>query len=439
MNDTVADKVFRAYDIRGLVHSEINDEFAFDLGLAFSKYLRPKKVLVCTDTRKSKKELYDALKKGLTAAGSNVYFGGVMSTPQAYHELVNGDFDAGIIITASHNPQEYNGFKLMRGDGSPISGRKGGLAIKKIFKEKDFTYEDETGKELEYLSNSYGEFLQETFKDVQSLNIVVDKSNGSGRIESQFLKEKYDEVMVLNESEDGFNHKPDPTHKESQKQLKKEVVKNRKDFGLIFDGDADRVIFIDETGQEVRSDIIACIIMKYLPKGKVVQDTRSTKYLKEKADVLGYDHIMSKSGRTHMIEALKDESGVFGVEGSGHYFYEEFNYLDCPMLTVKYLANTLKKEGKTLSEARKENTKYYHSGEHNYKVDDPQAKMAMIRNEYSDAKKVLFLDGVSIYEEDYWFNVRKSNTEPVLRINLEANSAKKMKEVLKSLHDLMRT
>lgn len=437
MTKEVADKVFRAYDIRGLVDKEIDADFAFQLGLAFVKYVRPKKVFVCTDTRQSKAKLYQGLKKGICAAGSDVYFAGVMSTPQAYHEITHGEFDAGIIITASHNPEGYNGFKLMKGDGKPISGKKGGLAIKKIFKEKDFTYSDESGKEIEYVSNKYGEFLQKEFESINKLNAVVDKSNGSGRIETQFLKQKFEDVHVINESENGFNHEPDPTSSESQKQLAQKIKKEKKDFGLIFDGDADRVVFLDENGKEVRPDIIACIIMDNLPKGKIVQDTRSTSYLKEKAESLNREHVMSKSGRTNMIEVLRERNGEFGVEGSGHYFFKEFNYLDCPMLTLKYLLITIQKENKTLSTLRKQNTKYYHSGEHNYKVKNADAKMSLLRNEFSDAKKILFLDGISIYEEDYWFNVRKSNTQPVVRINLEAKTKDKMTSMLKNLDDLM--
>lgn len=437
MMKDVADKVFRAYDIRGLVDGEITVDFAFQLGLAFVKYVRPKKVFVCTDTRSSKAKLYKSLKKGICAAGSNVYFGGVMSTPQAYYEITQGDFDAGIIITASHNPEGYNGFKLMKGDGTPISGKKGGLAIKKIFKEKDFTYSDESGKEIEYVSNKYGEFLTKEFSSIKKFNAVVDKSNGSGRIETQFFKEKFEDAIIINEGEDGFNHEPDPTSRESQKQLKNKIREEKKDFGIIFDGDADRVVFLDETGTEVRPDIIACIIMENLPKGKIVQDTRSTNYLKEKAESLGLENMMSKSGRTNMIETLKNEQGEFGVEGSGHYFFKKFNYLDCPMLTIKYVVEILQKESKTLSDLRKENTKYYHSGEHNFKVKRPDAKLSLIRNEFSDAKKILFLDGVSIYEDDYWFNVRKSNTQPLLRINLEAKTKDKMKSMLKMLEDLM--
>lgn len=437
MDEDILDSVFRAYDIRGMYPDQIDDQFAFELGLAFSKYFLPEDVFVVRDTRDSGESLKKLLMKGIVQTGRDVVDGGVMSTPQAYHAMQETDYDAGIIITASHNPEGYNGFKLMREDGEPVSGEKGGKAIKNIMKEKTFTYHDEEGEIIEENNDDeYKSFLEGIFRKVEGLEMVVDKSNGSAHTEIQFLKDRFPRLTVLNEEENGFNHEPDPTSKESKETLRKAIDEEDAELGVLFDGDGDRTIFIDEEGEEIRPDIAACIFMDYLSGDTIVQDPRSTKYLEEKAEETGKSVVMSKAGRTNMIEHMMENEASFGVEGSGHYFYESFGYLDCPMMALRDLLLAYEDEER-FSDLRKKNTKYFHSGEHNFEVNDSQAGLETVRNEYNDAQKMLFIDGISVYEDDYWFNIRESNTQPLLRVNLEADDKETMDEKLRDISELL--
>ena len=446
------DEVFKAYDIRGIVPKQIDNNFANLLGKAFVTYLSPKEVAVGYDGRSTSKKLFERLVKSLRDQGTDVVDLGQVSTPLFYFGMIKGKYDSGIMITASHNPKNYNGFKLVGRNAEPIHSGNGILEIKDLMDGGEFSSSKKKGKikskkwEADYKKFLKGLVLTKSKQKTKpkDLKLVVDQSNGVGFAEVDVIKKLFPNTKVLNSRIAGTfpGHDPNPLKPQNLKQLISAVKKEKADLGIIFDGDADRVCFVDEKGEFVRPDLILLLLMDDLKKGKIVYEVRSTKYIPEKAKDKGMHAILSKAGRTNIVDVMKKEQAEIGGEGSGHYFYKDFKFLDCSGITVIRILNRLLSqkpdERKSFSEIVFELSPYFHSGEVNLKVKNSSKAFLLIEQGFRDAKKTLFLDGISIYYDDYWFNVRKSNTEPLLRINAEANSKKKLDEITGKITKLMK-
>ncbi|MFP4568146.1 MAG: phosphomannomutase/phosphoglucomutase [Candidatus Woesearchaeota archaeon] len=433
--------IFKAYDLRGIYQKELDDEFAYLLGRAFITFTKAKTVAVGYDGRRSSPKLFENLKKGLLESGADVIDLGLISTPMSYFSVIEGKYDAGITITASHNPPQWNGFKLMQKKAEPLYSENGAQEILRIIELRQFIKSTKKGKtKKKNYAKEYEKFLAAHNKKTQKkeLKIVIDQSNGSGKYEVETLKKLYPKSKTINTKITTKPiHEPNPLSHDARKQLVQEVKKQKADLGIIFDGDADRVCFVNNKGQFIRPDLILTLLSKELKRGTVIYDTRSSQAVHDTCKLKGLNPVMSKAGRTFIYSAMRDELAELGGENSGHYFFKESKYLDNAGICAIKVLNILKNTEATLSDLIKEYKDYHHSGEINYKVKNPSKAFLLVEQAYLEPIKTLFIDGLSIYYEDFWFSLRKSNTENIIRLNAEAKTKEILELNLKKIHNIM--
>jgi len=425
--------IFKAYDIRGIVGTELDESLARGIGRGFATLLSPTTVVIGRDMRPHSAALARALTEGLTLQGVNVVDIGMVSTPMCYFANGHLEADASIIITASHNPGEYNGFKLCRANAVPISGATGIQELEQIvLAEKFAPLPDSPGIRTEYdIGAEYRAHIRQ-FADIKRpLKIAVDYANAMGIAEGEVLKGLIDIDPLFDEYDGSFpNHEANPLVPETYESLTKFVRQGEYDFGIAFDGDADRVGFVDEHGEIISMDMITALIARALlekEKGVVFYDLRSSKAVKELIEENGGEARMCRVGHAFIKQQMREANAVFAGELSGHYYFRENFFTESAGLAVLYIANLVSQSDKTLSELVQPIRKYVASGEINSKVDHPEAVFEKIREEYSDAH-IFELDGLSVEYPDWWFNVRMSNTEPLCRLNLEAPTQAEMAE-----------
>jgi phosphomannomutase len=427
--------IFKAYDVRGIYPKEINKELAYKIGRAFVRFLKVNQVVVGRDCRLGGKELYDGLVKGITEEGANVINIGFCSSPFMYFAVNYLNAPSGIMITASHNPKEYNGFKFTKQKAIPISGDTGIKDIEKLVKEGKFNDSHKERKVIdEDISKDYIAFLKKFVKNWGKIKVVIDCANGmAGPFVSEVIKgTKLDVTNLFFKCDGRFpNHDPNPLKGESLKKLRKKMKEVNADLGVAFDGDADRIFFITDEEEIVPADFITCLIAKeYLndnPGAKILYDLRSSWITKECIEENNGVALMSRVGHAFIKAQMRKEKAIFAGELSGHFYFRDTSYTDSGILAFIMIMNLLSAEKKKLSELIKPLKKYFASGEINSEVKDKNAKMKELAEIYKDGK-VSWLDGVRIDFTDWWFNVRPSNTEPLLRLNLEAKSKQLMEE-----------
>lgn len=434
----IDESIFKAYDIRGTVPEQLNEKLAERIGKATVKFLGCKKVVVGQDMREHSEKLTKALIDGITSMGADVIDIGMCTTPMNYH--ANGVFeaDASVMVTASHNTSEWNGFKICKEQAVPLSGETGIQEIKELVKEDDFEESTVKGEvEERDIKDIYKDFIAEHYHnpDGKSLKIVADCANAMGVYELESLKLPGVEIIPLfDELDSSFpNHEANPLKTETLEKLQKRVQEEGADFGVAFDGDADRCGFVDEVAGIIRSDFTTALnakdILSETPNAKIFFDLRSSKVVKEVIEKNNGTPLMCRVGHAFIKAQMREENAIFAGELSGHfYFKENFNAESSALATVRTM-NMLIKSGKKLSELVEELKVYAQSGEINRKVSDPDKIMQKIENHFSDAR-IYHLDGVTVEYDKWWFNIRKSNTEPVLRINLEAETEDMVKEKL---------
>ncbi len=433
--------IFKAYDIRGLVGSELTKQFAFSTGVAFAKFLElerePATVVIGEDMRPSSPELADAFSAGVTSQGMDVIRIGFASTDMLYFAAGKLNLP-GAMFTASHNPAEYNGIKLCLSGARPIGKESGLLTIEKFVRDGVPVSMRPVGVESQRkMLDEYVDYLMSLvdLSNIRKLNIVIDAGNGMAghtapavfsRINAQ-LTEMYFEL-------DGTfpNHEANPIDEENLKDLKKMVKKKGADIGLAFDGDADRCFLVDEKGNAVNPSLLTALIadreLKKKPGASIIYNLISSRAVREVVTENGGKALRSRVGHSY-IKALMAESGaIFGGEHSGHFYFAEFWRADSGMLAALYAIAALGQSEQTLSELLKPYARYFASGEINSKVSDSKATMAEIKALYSAKPGVTTdeLDGLTVDGDDWWFNVRASNTEPLLRLNVEAKTPAQM-------------
>ena len=433
--------IFKAYDIRGLVGSELTKQFAFSTGVAFAKFLElerePATVVIGEDMRPSSPELADAFSAGVTSQGMDVIRIGFASTDMLYFAAGKLNLP-GAMFTASHNPAEYNGIKLCLSGARPIGKESGLLTIEKFVRDGVPVSLRPVGVESQRkMLDEYVDYLMSLvdLSNIRKLNIVIDAGNGMAghtapavfsRINAQ-LTEMYFEL-------DGTfpNHEANPIDEENLKDLKKMVKKKGADIGLAFDGDADRCFLVDEKGNAVNPSLLTALIadreLKKKPGASIIYNLISSRAVREVVTENGGKALRSRVGHSY-IKALMAESGaIFGGEHSGHFYFAEFWRADSGMLAALYAIAALGQSEQTLSELLKPYARYFASGEINSKVSDSKATMAEIKALYSAKPGVTTdeLDGLTVDGDDWWFNVRASNTEPLLRLNVEAKTPAQM-------------
>lgn len=425
---------FHAYDIRGIYNKDFNKDDVYKIGFYLPKLLKAKKVLIGRDVRESSPEVFEFLCKGINDAGADVYDAGFTTTPMIYWATAHFDFDSSVMITASHNPKQYNGMKFSGKNAIPIGYDSGLKELEElIHSDSEINIAEIKGKILKIsFKDDYIKFLNKYQSDFSNLNLTIDCSNGMAVVlASDILGEQHH--YLFNELDGTFpNHEPNPLADSNLIDLKKHVLANKSDLGVIFDGDADRVMFVDEKGNFIPPDLMIALMGHYFleernEKGWVIQDIRSSRSIAEYLEPMGAKVYTWRVGRAYAANKLREIDGVFGGELAGHYYFKDFNYSDSAFLACLIILKTLsemKNKGLSVSEVISNIRKWENSGEINFKLNSKDEAIAAITEKYlaENPVKVLDFDGYRIEFEDWWFNIRKSNTEPYLRLLVEART-----------------
>ncbi len=424
---------FKAYDIRGIYNKDFNGSDVYKIGFFLPRLLHAETVLVGHDARLSSPEILDQLCKGITDSGADVHVAGLCTTPMIYWATARYDYQASVMITASHNPAEYNGLKISRTGALPV-GFDSGLAELLEIIENNETYPSDTpGIYAEFIFKSdYLDFLTTYKTDLSGLKIAVDCSNGMGALLIRDLLG--DAPVYLNETLDGTfpNHAPNPLEQENVEQLKTVVREQKCDVGVIFDGDADRVMFVDEKGEFIQPDLMIAVLAGYFAEkglsGNALQDIRTSKSVTEYVEEKGFTMHTWRVGRAYAALKLREINGLFGGELAGHYYFRDFYFSDSAYMAALILLGEIKKfhdRGISLSQLISSIVRYSGSGEINVHVDRKQEAMDALKDAFMREEKATAFydfDGYRIEFDDWWFNVRPSNTEPYLRFLAEAKT-----------------
>jgi phosphomannomutase len=449
--------IFKAYDIRGRAPEEFDAADARRIGQAITKQFTPTRVVVGHDMRRTSPELEDALVDGLRAQGANVVRIGLCSTPMFNFAIADaadtaGAFDLGVMVTASHNPAGDNGLKITLGDNLPIGLGSGMESIRDIAMSEMPIAEAATRGLVEEDSGLLDRYIDRIWElsklddNFEGWRISVDAGNGmDGYVLPKLARKLTDaDVRELYWQLDGTfpNHEANPLKRETLTDVIADVKRNHAKFGVAFDGDGDRVGFIDETGEPIPGDLLTALfakeILKDKPGGLVLYDVRSSWSVPEAIEEAGGRAKMCKVGHANIKRQMREEGAVFAGELSMHFYFDELKGCESGDLAMLLLIRMLKREGKTLSELWRPLHRYAHSDEINFKVNNPKAKIEEIARKYTLlAKDRSDLDGVRLEFDDWWFNLRASNTEPLLRLNLEAKDEGMMKEKIEEMSNML--
>ena len=437
--------VFNSNDIRGVFNKEWDADTAYSIGVVLGSVIDAEKIVVGRDSRTTSQTVFDSLTKGITSAGKDVYDIGLCDTPAVYFAVVNYKLDGGVMITASHNPPEYNGMKIVKSGSRPVGYSNGINKLEKLVSSEiaEDYYSDVKGKIISLdIEEDYASFYSKFSDDLGNLNIIIDCSSGTaGVFGEKIISGVSDNYRFINREPDGTFpfHGPNPMLEENLEQLKKEVLKNNADAGLCFDGDADRVIFIDEKGEMVSPDMIIGILAEYYLKENketVIYDLRCSNGIAEHIKGCGGTALMSPVGHTGIKKMMRESGGVFGGELAGHYYFRDYFYSDSAWLTALLVLNVIKKTGKKISEIVSEIQKYSFSGEMNFRTKIRKTLFSELKEKYS-AGSFTEIDGLRIDYPDWWFLVRQSTNEPLVRLVVEAENKttmdKKIKEISKCI------
>ncbi len=428
--------IFKAYDIRGEYPSEINAKTAYIIARAFAEYLRgefkearPMRVVVSSDARQSSPDLKKGVMEGLLDEGVEVIDMSQSTSPFHYFAVVHEGADGGMMVTASHIPYRLNGFKFTKKDGEPI-GSRGLEIIKNISKRGIFNKVVKRGTSLAHVP--YREYIDFLFKQVdvslaKNMHIVIDAGGGmAGSLLPHIVRRLPCKVTVLH-GDVAFDMAHDPLNPMNEihlADLKNAVVAHNADFGVAFDPDADRSGFVTHNARFFRADYmgvyIASSLLKKNPGAAVIYDVRSSGILRETVENAGGKAIVSRVGHTFIKSAMRENNAIFAAELSGHFYFKDFHSMDSDFLPMLYFLQLLAESGKSSDAILGEFEKYASSGEVNFKVVLREHLLEKIAAHFADAKAVSWLDGLSIYYDNWWANVRPSNTEPYVRLNVEA-------------------
>ncbi len=424
--------IFKAYDIRGIYPADINEDIAYAIGRAYITFTGAKKIVIGRDMRPHSQQLFDGISRGITDQGADVIDLGLSSTPQSY--FANGTLkaDGSVMITASHNPGEWNGFKLCRADAVPISGATGIMDIQKIAESKAWSEPEKKGSVSTFdITGMYGDFLRSFAKLDRKLKVVVDYANAMGLYEIAGIKDLFDIVPMYDVMDGTFpNHEANPLKLDTLDAICAKVKEVKADFGAAFDGDADRCGFIDDNGEIIPMDLFTALIAQdILAKGPatILYDLRSSRAVKECIEANGGKAIQSRVGHAFIKNQMRENDAVFAGELSGHYYFKQNFTAESQGLAMIMLANLICSKNQPLHELIEPLKKYYASGEINSKVADVAPILAEIKAKYTDGH-MFELDGISVEYDNWWFNVRSSNTEPLLRLIVEADTKELMEE-----------
>jgi len=435
MSVTVDPGIFKAYDVRAVYPTQINGEVARRIGRAFIDYLggAPKRIAVGRDVRLSSPEIAGSFIEGARSEGAEITDIGVVGTDMMYFHVASQDLDGGAIITASHNPKEYNGIKMVRRGALALSGDAGIKEIKEAIMAGRFA--DKGTREGKVVSRTISdEYADHCLKfidigKVPRIKAVLDTGNGMGAIGATALFKRLPlELVKMYFDLDGTfpNHPPDPLEEANRREIMERVAAEKAQIGMAWDGDADRCFFVDDTGEFVPGDFVTALLgesfVRKFPGSKIVYDVRASRAVRDRVEAAGGTPLMNRVGHAFIKKRMRDEDAVFGGEVSGHFYFRDNWYADNGMIPALLVLELLGREGRKLSELLAPlRSRYFITGEINSKVADVAGALRRIEERYGDGE-ITKMDGVSVDYPDWHFNVRPSNTEPLLRLNLEAYS-----------------
>ena len=432
-------KVFKAYDVRGVHPSELDEEGARAIGQAFVEVFEPKRIAIGRDMRISAPAMAQATIEGAAAAGAEVLDLGLVGTEMVYFGVGELGLDGGIAVTASHNPKEYTGMKIVRAGALPVGGESGLLDIRdRALALADTAERLSPGPVQSY--DIWPQYIDRvlSFIDpdaIREQRIVIDAANGmAGAMLPPVLERlpQVDAVRCYFEPDGTFpNHEPNPLLPENREFIVKKTLEEGADFGVAFDGDADRCFFVDDSGEFVPGDfataLLAEAILEKEPGAKVIYDVRASWAVPETIERAGGLPLVNRVGHAFIKHRMREEGAAFGGEVSGHYYFRDFTQADTGVVPFLLMLELVSKKGQKLSEIlRQFRERYFITGELNTPVRDVPLKLRELEERYAAEGTVSHLDGVSVDAADWHFNVRPSNTEPLLRLNLEARTPELM-------------
>ncbi|MDP3991486.1 MAG: phosphomannomutase/phosphoglucomutase [Candidatus Colwellbacteria bacterium] len=449
--------IFKAYDIRGIVPDELDEKGAYSIGRAYAQFLKKKSssenptVVVQADARHSSPALKEELVKGLLAEEIQIIDGGLATSPLIHFAINDTKADGGIMITASHLPPPYNGFKLFTKGAVNIGAGVGMEEIRDLalaINPNPAPISSRPGIEKRNFEDDYLKFILDKIdvSRIKPFRIVIDAGNGmAGLLLPKLIEKLPIEVTPLFFEVDMTfpNHEANPLIEETLKELQDKVKEVGADFGVAFDGDADRIGFVDEQGQIVRSDFAGAYLaeewfLEKEPRAKIIYDIRSSLIVPEIIEKAGGKAIQSRAGHTFIKQLMRKEEAVFAEERSGHFYFRDFFYSESALLTFLYLLAALSKTGEKMSTIIDRHNKYFATPELNFTVKDRSPeRLKEIAEHFADAKEIKWLDGLSIAYDDWWFNLRSSNTEPLIRLMIEGRNQAIVNEKLELLKQLI--
>jgi len=425
-------KVFKAYDVRGVYPTELDEEGAYAISRAYVEQFEPKQIAVGRDMRLSSPAMAKAVMEGAVDGGADVLDIGLLGTEMVYFAVGELELDGGVMVTASHNPKDYNGMKIVRRGALPVGGDSGLMEIR----DRALAGFDEPKRR--------GEIREEdiwpayvvrvlSFVDldaIKPLRVVIDAANGmAGAMLPPVLERLPIEAITYFFELDGTfpNHEPNPLLPENREFIIGKVREHGADLGVAFDGDADRCFFVDDTGEFVPGDFVTTLLAQSVlekhPGAKIIYDVRASWAVPEAIERAGGVPLINRVGHAFIKHRMREEGAVFGGEVSGHYYFSEFTQADSGVVPFLLMLELISKRGQKLSQSlRPLRERYFLTGELNTPVPDVDAKLEELRRRFEDEGRISHLDGISVDAEEWHMNVRPSNTEPLLRLNLEARS-----------------
>jgi phosphomannomutase len=447
VTDPDLDRIFKAYDVRGVVPDELDANIARRIGAAFAEWTNLPAILLGRDSRISSPELAAAITEGATSVGVNVVDLGLASTDLVYFASGSLDLPA-VMLTASHNPKNYNGLKFCMPGARPVGEDSGLREIRAIVERGDIPPAATKGTVSQRdLLEPYTEHVL-SFVDIlamRPMTVAVDTANGMGGLVVPAVMARLPVTLhhLYAELDGTFpNHPADPLDPENQKDLKAAVLEHHADVGLAFDGDADRVFLVDEKAEDVSGSLLTALVARAMlrqePGAKIVHNLICSWIVPESIRAEGGEPIRTRVGHSFIKQVMAETGAIFGGEHSGHYYFRNNYRADSGLIAAVVAMGELSSAGEPLSDVLAPFRKYFDSGEINSRVDDPKAKVEQIAAALADGRQDR-LDGLTVEYPDWWFNVRPSNTEPLLRLNVEATTAELLARKTAMMLDLIRS
>jgi phosphomannomutase len=436
--------LFKAYDIRGVVPDQLNEDIARRIGYFLVRHLGAESLVIGRDVRATSPAMSAAAAEGASRAGAAVSLIGDCTTPMVYFATGSLGLDAGLMTTASHNPPQYNGFKACGKDATPISLATGLADVRdRVFSEEEITEIPGGSIQEVDIREAYKQHILGAIGAVPEMNIVVDCANGAvGPIFDEIFADTPLTVHRLFFEPDGTfpNHEPNPLEDKNIQDLSRAVLETGAQLGVAFDGDGDRCCLVDEKGVRISNDVATALMAREIldayPGATIVYDLRSSRVVPEEVEKYGGTAVRERVGHSFIKKTMRDHEAPFGGELSGHYYFKEHYYCDSALFAFVRFLRSFSSAGVPASELLEPLRRYPSTGEVNFEVEDKDGAIEQLADKYADGDQDR-LDGITIRYPEWWLNVRKSNTEPLLRLNLEADTSDLMTTKLEEVRELL--